>query len=50
MIGSILYNRSFIKDCLVSRNPKADFQQLYSSRGDPIINLVVYVNSVIIPF
>jgi len=29
------HNRSFAKDCLVSRNPKADFQHTPISRNTP---------------
>jgi len=31
----MLHNRSFAKDCLVSRNPKADFQHTPISRNTP---------------
>jgi len=31
----MLYNRSFAKDCLVSRNPEADFQHTPISRNTP---------------
>jgi len=30
----MLYNRSFTKDCLVSRNPEADFQHACTGVGD----------------
>jgi len=31
----MLHNRSFAKDCLVSRNPEADFQHTPISRNTP---------------
>jgi len=31
----MLHNRSFTKDCLVSRNPEADFQHTPISRNTP---------------